>query len=383
MSENQLPFTKIWLVGLSGSGKSTVGNLLASRLNVPFFDTDVMIESSEKLKVSEIFEQKGEVYFRLKEKELCDALITTGNSLEIISTGGGFPCFNLNLSKMKESGLVIFLNCSTEILTKRLSNTLDRPLLKDDLQEKLNEQLHSRKSIYEQADISIDASENTDEVLNKISDCLEALKSDDVIDYNSEQVTAFLSTFKLESTVKETAISLYLKVRDGFIYDPYHLDISPSGLKASNVVTKKRAWCVEKALLLATCARSLKIPTKLGFAIVTNHIGTEKLTKYLNRKEIVFHGYASLYINGKWVKCTPAFDKRVCAITKVEPLEWNGEEDSLFQEYSQQGQQFMEYLHYYGEFTEIPFELMKKEMQVYYPHLFSEKYNSKEFSFVY
>jgi hypothetical protein len=118
----------------------------------------------------------------------------------------------------------------------------------------------------------------------------------------------------------------------------------------------------------------------LGFAVVKNHLEISKLADYLKREEIVFHGYCSIYVNGSWVKCTPAFDKRVCAWNKVEPLEWDGKNDAMFQEFSKD-RKFMEYLHFYGEFDDVPVVLMNQEMKKYYPHLFQNEYNSKDFSF--
>jgi hypothetical protein len=132
---------------------------------------------------------------------------------------------------------------------------------------------------------------------------------------------------------------------------------------------------------LAACARRLGIPSRLGYAIVTNHIGVEKLTNYLRRDEIVFHGFVELFLNERWVKCTPAFDRRICAMNKVKPLDWDGETDSLFQEFDQ-GKRFMEYRHFYGVFDDVPIQLMNDEMRKYYPHLFEAEFNTREFSFV-
>lgn len=206
------------------------------------------------------------------------------------------------------------------------------------------------------------------------------LAESESIDFSHPEIESFLQGIKISENLKENAINIYYKVRDSFIYDPYHLNIRKDFLKASNVLLKKRAWCVEKSLLMVTCCRAIGIPARLGFAIVTNHIGVEKLIKYLERNEIVFHGYVEVLLDSKWIKCTPAFDKNVCRLSKVAPLDWDGENDSMFQEYSN-GNKFMEYIHLYGDFTDIPFELMHSEMKKYYPHLFNNEFNSKEFSF--
>jgi len=113
---------------------------------------------------------------------------------------------------------------------------------------------------------------------------------------------------------------------------------------------------------------------------VTNHIGVEKLTEYLKREEIVFHGYVELFLDGKWIKCTPAFDRRICRVSGVPPLEWDGKSDALFQAFIEE-QQWMEYSHFYGIFEDVPVKLMNLEMKKYYPHLFETEWNSPQFSF--
>lgn len=215
-----------------------------------------------------------------------------------------------------------------------------------------------------------------------MENCKEYLQATYFLDFDHPAFDSFLGNLQTAGSPEEVMVQLYYKVRDGFLYDPYHLDLRREALKASVVLAKKRAWCVEKATLLAACARKMGIPSRLGYAIVTNHIGVEKLLDYLKKKEIVFHGYTELWIGGKWTKCTPAFDRRVCRISGVEPLDWNGREDSMFQQYSND-RKFMEYLHFYGEYEDVPADLMRFEMQKHYPHLFEETFQSSSFSFLY
>jgi len=201
-----------------------------------------------------------------------------------------------------------------------------------------------------------------------------------LLNFSHPNIDDFTKNIPPFSNKKELAVALYFLVRDSFIYDPYHLDLRFEALKASQILTKKRAWCVEKAILLATCARKYGIPSRLGFAIVTNHIGVEKLQEYLKKEEIVFHGYVELFLNNKWIKCTPSFDKRICTISGVFPLNWDGDHDSMFQAY-QGEQKFMEYKHFYGDFEDVPIQLMHLEMKKHYPHLFDQFIESKAFSF--
>lgn len=208
----------------------------------------------------------------------------------------------------------------------------------------------------------------------------EYLCETEFLDFKHPALNDFLIGQDWSLDRKDLLVSLYYKVRDGFIYDPYHLDLRKKALKASEIVTHKRAWCVEKAILLAALFRKHGFPARLGYAIVTNHIGTEKLTSYLQREEIVFHGYVEVYFEERWIKCTPAFDRRICRLSGVSPLDWDGETDSLFQEF-EGGKRFMEYVHFYGHFSDVPIDLMNQEMKKYYPHLFGAEYDSPEFSF--
>lgn len=198
--------------------------------------------------------------------------------------------------------------------------------------------------------------------------------------YTEDTIQNFLSSLVLNGSDKENVIALYNAIRDNYIYDPYNLNLTDEGLKASSMVNKNRAWCVEKATLLITCCRAIGVPARPGYAIVRNHIGVDRLTEVLKSDHIVFHGYADIYINGKWVKATPAFDYKVCRISGVETLDFDGENDSLFQEFLK-GKQFMEYIHDYGVFPDIPIELMNAEMKKHYPHLFIEEIKGKTFSF--
>jgi len=170
----------------------------------------------------------------------------------------------------------------------------------------------------------------------------------------------------------EMAVALYYAIRDGFKYNPYRMDLRPEGLKASNLLSRDYGYCIEKANLLGACARVIGIPSRLGFANVKNHIGTAKLEKILKTDILVFHGYTELYLNGKWLKVTPAFNKELCEKLNVAPLEFNGNEDSIFQEYNQKGGKFMEYLYDYGNYPDVPYDLLIKELKRHYPHIFKE-----------
>lgn len=196
------------------------------------------------------------------------------------------------------------------------------------------------------------------------------------MDFDQPTVAAFAAKYGTGNTDVEKAINLYYAVRDGFWYDPYHINMGHNALKASALIARGSGYCGEKANFLAAVARACGIPARLGFATVRNHIGVEKLQEILQSDLFVFHGFTELYLNGKWVKATPAFNKELCQKVGVQPLEFDGVNDSIFQEYDHAGNKHMEYVHNYGVFTEVPRDLMISELKKYYPHLFEGPKNN-------
>lgn len=188
----------------------------------------------------------------------------------------------------------------------------------------------------------------------------------EVIRYANEKTT-------LNKSLKERAIDLYYAVRDDIFYDPNHLVLDPKIISASFTLKRRRGYCIEKTLLLAAAARSMGIPSRLGFSIVRNHLSTQKFIDMLRSDKFVFHGYNEFLIDGRWVKCTPAFNESLCKKFGVKPLAFDGEHDSIFQEF-EGSQRYMEYLHEYGQFADFPYELFVQELKKHYPHLF---YNLK------
>jgi shikimate kinase len=150
---------KIFLIGFMGSGKTHWGRLLAIRLELPFFDLDTVITETEKKTISEVFSEKGEEYFRYKEKEVLEELVSDHEEF-ILSCGGGTPCFFNNIDFMKRNGKVLWLNTSIDILKERLlKERLARPLIRaiGDVQLKayIIRKLGERKIYYEQADVMV------------------------------------------------------------------------------------------------------------------------------------------------------------------------------------------------------------------------------------
>ena len=143
---------------MPGSGKTTLARQVADQVRIPYFDLDDEIEKSAGLKVSDIF-KAGEVEFRKKETETLQQVIQ-GNPEFIMATGGGAPCFNDNLTGMKNSGIVIFLDVPVEEICTRISKqSINRPLLQGDLKERITGLRDQRISIYKQAHYTISGSD--------------------------------------------------------------------------------------------------------------------------------------------------------------------------------------------------------------------------------
>ena len=140
-----------------GTGKSAVGRKLAARLGRKFFDTDRLIEQEAKALISYIFAEKGEPYFRALEKRMINQ-VCNENSV-VIATGGGAMIDEENVARLKESGTVICLTATPEIILERVRSNSDRPLLQGhDPLAKIRSLLADRAAVYAKADVTIDTS---------------------------------------------------------------------------------------------------------------------------------------------------------------------------------------------------------------------------------
>jgi shikimate kinase len=156
----------IIFIGMSLSGKTTLGYEISKELCCDFIDTDKMIEKRENNTINNIFLLKGEQYFRQCEKELLNDFKKTKKTL--ISTGGGLPIFNDNMKILKNIGVVIFLKVDLELLIKRGKDIVDRPLLKCDYEKKLKNMYEERIKIYSKAHMTIELGEDKEKNIDLI-----------------------------------------------------------------------------------------------------------------------------------------------------------------------------------------------------------------------
>ncbi len=189
-------------------------------------------------------------------------------------------------------------------------------------------------------------------------------------DFEEEQIQTFIGAVNAQS--RETRmLDLYLHVRDEIKYDPFAISFDEDDLKASKVIEQGYGHCVHKAVLLITVARAIGVPARLGLAKVRNHMGTSRLEKILRTNVLNPHGYVELFLHDKWVKCTPAFNQQLCERLGVQPLEFDGHHDSVFQQFDREDYGFMEYVEDHGQFADVPVAFLREQMQMDYPHLFN------------
>jgi transglutaminase-like putative cysteine protease len=188
-----------------------------------------------------------------------------------------------------------------------------------------------------------------------------------LIDSDHPAVAAFAAAHAIGADDRERAVALYLAVRDRFRYDPYRIDLSPAGMKASAVIAAGHGWCVPKAALLAAACRAAGIPARVGYADVRNHLSTERMRQTMQTDLFVWHGYTEVRLGDAWVKATPAFNIELCERFGLLPLDWDGRSDSLYHPFDKSGARHMEYVRQRGSFDEVPLAAIVQSFRETYP----------------
>jgi transglutaminase-like putative cysteine protease len=150
----------------------------------------------------------------------------------------------------------------------------------------------------------------------------------------------------------QKAKSLFYFARDEIKYNMYTPIFCLEDFKASATLGRGEGYCVQKAVLLAALSRAAGIPAGLGFAKLRNNLLPEKTLQWLGTNILAFHGYTELYLNGKWVKATPAFDIKMCEKNRIIPVEFDGVNDAVFHSHNQDGKLHIEYLEDLGRYLD-------------------------------
>lgn len=193
------------------------------------------------------------------------------------------------------------------------------------------------------------------------------LRATPLIDADHPAVQAFARQHAQGAGERARAVALVHAVRDGFRYDPYRIDLSPNGMRASTVLANGYGWCVPKATLLTAVARAAGIPARLGFADVRNHMSTERMRETMKTDLFIWHGYTELWLAGAWRKATPAFNIELCEKFGLLPLDFDGVHDSIYHAFDKAGNRHMEYVNERGAFDDLPLDRLVADFHATYP----------------
>ena len=196
----------------------------------------------------------------------------------------------------------------------------------------------------------------------------QTLRATALIDSDHPDIVAFARAHDPGGSDRARAVALYLAVRDGVRYDPYRIDLSEEGMRASTALRQGHGWCVPKAALLAAVCRAAGLHARLGYADVRNHMSTERLRQTMQTDVFIWHGYTDLWLDGRWVKATPAFNIELCDKFGLLPLDFDGEHDSIYHPFDKAGQRHMEYVQQRGTFDDMPLAQITADFRRVYAH---------------
>jgi len=211
------------------------------------------------------------------------------------------------------------------------------------------------------------------------------LEPTEFLDYESPAVREFVDGVLAgggHETQIDKAVALYYAVRDGISYDVYGADLSRRGLSASGVLDAKRGFCVHKSILYAAAVRAIGVPSRLYYGDVRNHLASPRLRELVGGDVFRFHSLTSVHLEGTWVKATPVFNKLLCRLYRIRPLDFDGRSDSLYHPYDEDGRRHMEFIHVHGEFDDVPYDLVVGGIKQAHPRLFASSYTTAAGSLV-
>ena len=179
-------------------------------------------------------------------------------------------------------------------------------------------------------------------------------------DTNSVRQTAQALTQGLE-TDRDKAVALYYFVRDEIKQNPYAPCQLPEDYKASSTLERKHGFCQHKATLLVALARAVGIPARIGLVDVRDHLLSQKFRDMIGGDNLLIqHGYAELYLSGRWVHASPAYDLDTCRKAGFVPVEFDGVNDAKDSAYDGEGEPHIEHVRDHGHFADFPFDYVRE-----------------------
>lgn len=185
------------------------------------------------------------------------------------------------------------------------------------------------------------------------------------IDSDSDEVAGFVKEVLADTGVdtgagpddgRAMAAALFRAVRDRIRYDPYTVSADPADYRASAVARSESNWCVPKAVLYTATLRHVGIPARLAFADVRNHLTSEKLSAAMGTDVFAWHGYTEVWLAGRWLKASTAFNIELCERFGVKVLDFDGTQDALLHPFDVAGNRHMEYVRQRGSYDDLPLD---------------------------
>ncbi|MEV7559753.1 transglutaminase-like domain-containing protein [Streptomyces sp. NPDC048331] len=197
------------------------------------------------------------------------------------------------------------------------------------------------------------------------------LAATEFIDHGSPEVRAFVASAVPDEATTPTAqaVALYYAVRDRIRYEVYGADLSRTGLRAGSVARARSGMCLHKSVLYTAGLRSLGIPARLVLTDVRNHLASGRLKELLGGDVFHQHCLTSVRLENGWVKATPVFNRTLCRLYGMAPLDFDGTADSLHHPFDLQGRRQMEFLRFHGEFDDLPYEAVLADLRAAHPGL--------------
>jgi len=191
----------------------------------------------------------------------------------------------------------------------------------------------------------------------------------DLIDSEHPKIATYARRVAGEGSDREKALRLYYAVRDDLRYDPYNTPMRREAYRASTTLAAGHGYCVNKAGLMAAVCRATGIPARVGYADAGRDMTTKRLAELMGSDMFFYHGYTDVWLDGRWVKATPAFNKELTDKFGLKPLDWDAVADSIYHPFDLSGRRHMEYLAYRGVFADIPFDEIRGAFRHYYPRM--------------
>jgi transglutaminase-like putative cysteine protease len=192
------------------------------------------------------------------------------------------------------------------------------------------------------------------------------------LDHTAAEVRAFVTRVApAAGSPADRAVALYLAVRDGVRYEVYGADLSRAGLAASAVLRRGSGMCLHKSVLYAAALRAAGIPSRLVLTDVRNHLASDRLRALVGGDVFRYHCLVSVHLAGRWVKATPVFNKVLCRLYRMDPLDFDGTADSLHHPFDRNGRRHMEFLRFRGEFDDLPYDEVLTGLRAAHPGLFA------------